>query len=854
MASVSGTTSGLGNTALRGFGGFASGIDRDSLIEQMTMGTTNKINDQKGQITKTEWKAEAFQKISNLLIDMQDKYFSFSSSSNLMDPQFFGKNIITATGNPDFSKYITATGNSKLLDKLSILGVKQLASAATTMSGKKTSNDYINASGLTTDRLNSANSPVESSKLEGMELEFVFTKSDGTTETDAATATFRLPSSYKGENGKTVEIDYTNMTPDEIADHLNKALKSSEVKIRYGGENVALSDMIQFDVDANGHFNIQKQDKYKDAELKLNASSSAMEGLGYTDITGTDGKEKTRVSIDEFNKSITDGGENSKFENASIERQKMFDYLKDKTITVNFGGQSKEIKLLSQDDLTEEQWKAVENGTMSGDEAMNILTDKLNGRLKQAFGVNSDKNNQQNVSVSYDAQNGGFKFNVLDSSQTLTVTTNSLELRETLGLEAGASNKISMSGTLYDNLDKLGITQTFNSKEEFNEYLKNNPLTINGAEIEGITADTTMNELLAEINDNEEAGVTATYMSATNQFVLVADETGKRGKIQLGGIAEDIFGAVKDPSGKVTDGLEEDGKNAQMEVSYGNGITTTIESMTNTFELEGLKITASGTFGYKADGTLESTSGGVTFSAKADTEKVTEAVKKFVEDYNAMIKEINTQVTTKPNSNYGPLTDAQKDEMDETSIKNWENKAKEGLLFNESVMRELSMDMQSIAASILGSGAKAEDLERIGITFSSDYSDGGTLVFDESKFKQAMETEPETVSDIFTGGGDVKQGLSSIIEEKMVKYATRYSYQNGGSYGKLIEEAGSEKVPTSLTNNYIYRELEEMEEKLDTLQARLKTEQDRYISQFAAMEKMISQMNAQSSYLSQLSV
>ena len=225
-----------------------------------------------------------------------------------------------------------------------------------------------------------------------------------------------------------------------------------------------------------------------------------------------------------------------------------------------------------------------------------------------------------------------------------------------------------------------------------------------------------------------------------------------------------------------------------------------------------------------------------------------------MEDYNAMIKEINTQVTTKPNSNYGPLTDAQKDEMDETSIKNWENKAKEGLLFNESVMRELSMDMQSIAASILGSGAKAEDLERIGITFSSDYSDGGTLVFDESKFKQAMETEPETVSDIFTGGGDVKQGLSSIIEEKMVKYATRYSYQNGGSYGKLIEEAGSEKVPTSLTNNYIYRELEEMEEKLDTLQARLKTEQDRYISQFAAMEKMISQMNAQSSYLSQLSV
>ena len=67
----------------------------------MTMGTTNKITNQQKDITKLEWKAEAFQKLSNLLIDMQDKYFSFSSSSNLMDPQFFGKNIITATGNPD---------------------------------------------------------------------------------------------------------------------------------------------------------------------------------------------------------------------------------------------------------------------------------------------------------------------------------------------------------------------------------------------------------------------------------------------------------------------------------------------------------------------------------------------------------------------------------------------------------------------------------------------------------------------------------------------------------------------------------------------------------------------------------
>ena len=39
MASVSGATSSLGNTSLRGFGGLASGIDRDEMIEAMTSGT-----------------------------------------------------------------------------------------------------------------------------------------------------------------------------------------------------------------------------------------------------------------------------------------------------------------------------------------------------------------------------------------------------------------------------------------------------------------------------------------------------------------------------------------------------------------------------------------------------------------------------------------------------------------------------------------------------------------------------------------------------------------------------------------------------------------------------------------------
>ena len=65
MASLSSTGSvtssnSLGNTSLRGFGGMVSGIQRDEIIEAMTLHTTNKITNQKSEITKLQWKQEAY--------------------------------------------------------------------------------------------------------------------------------------------------------------------------------------------------------------------------------------------------------------------------------------------------------------------------------------------------------------------------------------------------------------------------------------------------------------------------------------------------------------------------------------------------------------------------------------------------------------------------------------------------------------------------------------------------------------------------------------------------------------------------------------------------------------------------
>ena len=430
-----------------------------------------------------------------------------------------------------------------------------------------------------------------------------------------------------------------------------------------------------------------------------------------------------------------------------------------------------------------------------------------------------------------------------DNKQTLQISADSKELQNALGITSTQSNKINTGSSLWENRKKLGLDKNpqYTTKEELNKALEN--FTVNGTKIEGITADTTVSELLTAINNNKDAGVTAIYLDSANKFVLSSNEKGEGRKITLGPDPDNPNNKKDDAANLIFGGVSQDGTDGEMSILY-NGVQTTITSSSNTFSIDGLDIRATNTFN-TGSATAE---GGVSFTASADTEKVTETVKKFIEAYNAMIDEVRTQATTKPDSNYKPLTDDQKNEMNETSIKNWEDKAKEGILYNSSALKDLDNATQGIFSSMMINGVSYDDLEKIGISFSDDYTAGGKIVFDEEKFKTAMDSDPEKVSDLFTG----THGIVNTIDSTLSTYATRYASRNGNSYGVLIEEAGSEKLSLTLTNNSIYKELKDMQETITNLQSQLSTEQDRYISQFTQMERLINQMNSQSSYLSQL--
>ena len=834
MASISSTNS-IGNTSLRGYGGMASGIDRDSIIEKMTLGTTTKINNQKKKITQIQWKQEAYRNISDQILDFGDKYTSFSSTNSLKDPNFFAKNIISVHGRDEATRFVTATGTSNLLNNVSLKGVEQLATSTV-----RQSDTHKSANGIETN-LNDLDAFWRDSKLKGSQLIF---EKPGEGNNKAQVIKLTLPDAYVDTDRKTKEIDYTSQDLDKLVGQLNKALETANIKV--GDHEV--KDFLKFKKDGD-KISLDIDDTKKPAGFEM--YGTAMEALGY-------GKDHIKASNTGLGKVVRTGS----FEQTGIEHTAAIDAMAGKKLTFNYDGSKKEVELISKDEL--DALKA-----LSGKEQLAQMAKNLQSRLDRAFGKGTVE-----AKISAD---GKLSFDTTNETSSLSIVSNDYGLLNNLGVSYGESNKVNLSGKL----DQAGILGDKNAIGDATLKFTNGDaldLRINGVAIEGLTKDSSINDILSKINSTTNAGVKATYVDATGQFMLVSSETGAGREISLdSNLSKVLFGqgVERDSNGKIqTDkdgnvqykkgaGVDE-GKNAIICVSYGNGVDVKMERASNTFDLEGLSVTVSGAFGgkFEKDATTgkevwkADSAGGVTFTAKADVDGIVERVKGFFEDFNKLAGDVNKEITTRPDSSYGPLTDEQKKEMDETSIENWENRAKQGMLYGDSAMRDLSTDVQGIFLKLMNN-VGFEELKAMGITYSDDYGDGGTISFDESKFRAAVEKDSEAVGNVFTGGGEVSKGLVDIMDETFTPYATRYSSKNGGgtgkgSYGRLIEIAGSEKKPTTLLNNQLYRDIEDIQDLIERLQSQLKSEQDRYISQFTTMETLLNQMNTQSSYLSQL--
>lgn len=241
----------------------------------------------------------------------------------------------------------------------------------------------------------------------------------------------------------------------------------------------------------------------------------------------------------------------------------------------------------------------------------------------------------------------------------------------------------------------------------------------------------------------------------------------------------------------------------------------------------------------------------VTFETSSDADKIVDVIKQMVEDYNAMAKEIKDAYSTLPaqRSNgayYEPLTSEEEADASESFIKNWNEKAQQGILFGD---RDLASLYQRMTSAISMNGEYGAALREAGI--SVNYADGlSTLEFNEDKFRAALNNDPDKVRDAFTASvdsGAKSNGLMQALKQPLEIYG-----KTEGGKGVLVEKAGSPLAPSTMYNNTIQKELNRIDEQIERWQDKMNDQVDYYTNQFSRLEQLIQQMNSQSSYFSQL--
>lgn len=843
IGSLTGSTSSgsiYGNRNSNIISGLASGLDTESMIEGMVQGYQQKISGLEQNRTVLQWQQQAYQSISNKLVEFARKYASYTSSTNLLSSSFFNNAVVT-TPNGTFSNLVTASG--KTSSNVVLNAVAQLATAA-----RYTVNNSLGASAKD-GQITVAGEEIDL----GKEIQ-VSTMSGSLTLTygnQNITLDFGELEDFSGKDGK--------LDLDKFKEAVEKKLADQKITTS-SGNVVSASEVIGVGVGPHG--------------IGFSDKSSAGNSIY---ISGASGDFKDMVM--ELEDTISGKSSSIRLDSdkAVTKTVSTTEYLRDKPITITLNGQTKQIKVGEVEEV--------------GDYLQNFV-DALNKSIADAFGAGK-------ITVGTTVANNALTFQVANGN-TLSVNssvnellglgenglTSYLDTSRTLGdllgedmkgLTAlrgegldGGNKPIEKDGKYYDTAGNL-VDQDGNRIDSEGNKLYS--MKINGVEIGTYTKDTALETVINGINSNTEAGVNVSYSKLTNQFVFTAKETGEGGKIEYGTV--DGQGNATDLAAALFGGAVNEkapgyvkGQDAIFQATI-NGETMTFTRSSNTFEADGMNITFSGTFN-AADGVgkdpitseelknkkpedLFKTDGeGVTFTSKTNADTIVDAIKSMVEDYNAIVSEVKKAYSDMPleqsdGSKYKPLTDKDKEGMTESEIKAYEEKAKTGILFMD---RDLSSLYNALRSAVAPGGADGSFLRSIGIKTS--YEDGLTTIsLDETALREALETNPDQVRDAFTkskDNGAATDGLMTMIQ----KVTDRYAATTGDVKGILIEKAGSQYSPTAALDNTLLNQMKEIDEQIEKWQDKMSNKVDYYTNKFTQLEVLIQQMNSQSSTLSGL--
>lgn len=407
---------------------------------------------------------------------------------------------------------------------------------------------------------------------------------------------------------------------------------------------------------------------------------------------------------------------------------------------------------------------------------------------------------------------------------------------------------------------------------------------INGKEIKksdgsSLTDTSTVQDLINAVNSSG-AGVTMSYDSNLGRFFISSNSTGADSKLQVtndgaaGAVTGNTLNLMNALNLSVTygDGSSEDfsavnsasGTYLGQDASYDFAGAVGLTSSTNQVTVNGVTMTFAG-------------EGSSTITVNTNVDQIVAKVKKFFEeDYNQLLDQLNTKTTEKVYRDFQPLTDAQKESMTEEQIKKWEEKAKSGLLKNDSSINNMILQLRgAIYEEVEEVDSQYNTLYKIGIDTKSYFEGGkdGQVKIDETKLRKALTANPQAVLDILfkNSSGD----YTSRTQDSSTKETTK---KNMGIIGRIynemtigikniVDKAGYGTEGNVLRNvkgnifidfvtgssaiSLLDKDLTSINKQITKEQDILARKEEMYYKKFSALETAMSQMNSQAGWFAQ---
>lgn len=417
--------------------------------------------------------------------------------------------------------------------------------------------------------------------------------------------------------------------------------------------------------------------------------------------------------------------------------------------------------------------------------------------------------------------------------QKITLAGTSTSALDALGFGNGAylSNRINTSAKLGDIAQQLNSTFNFNSDGQVE-------FKVNGVNFT-FDQDETFDTMMSEINSSTSANVTMKYDDLADKLVMQAKQTGAGNTIDVSESGSTFLQSFMN--------INNAGQDAKMIVD-GQNLTRS----SNSVAVDGVTYTVN-----------QMTTVAANVTIKQDADGIYKNIESFVDDYNTLMDKVNSKLSEKYDRNYPPLTDDQKSSMSEDDIKNWEAKAKTGLLQNDSLLQNFADTLRE--ALIDPVSGQSTNLYSIGIT-SGTYSEKGKLYIDEDKLKQAIQDNPDGVANLFAQQSSSYPG-SMAVDLDGSKRQTRYNEEGiayrfydiiqnnistlpdlNGNKGLMIAKAGLKGTSTEYDNS-MTNEIADWKVKISGEQDRLNDVEERYYTEFDNMETYINQLSSQMSSL-----